>query len=271
MANVRSDSFVGAARSTARLIRAQMSTDVRHVTRDSLLAFVVLLPLLLALAYRFVIPGSDEMTRIVASELPAHLEPYRGFFERFARGYEPALMSMFVALTPSGVGSVYGLLLVDERDARTLAAVRVTPQPFAGYLAARMLGPSALSLLTTVLAYPIAGLAPLPVASLIVIALAGASLVPPVALFIVTYAPNKMTGLVLLRVVTLVAALPVFAFLAGPGYERLAWPIPTYWQMKALWLAAEGESYWGALAIAVGLNAALTIWLHRQFARRSEV
>lgn len=270
MANARNQSHLGAARATFRLIRGQLATDLRYVTQDSLLAFVVLLPLLLALIYRFVLPDPAAMARIVETGLAPGLEPYRGFFERFADGYGEVLMSTFVGLTPGAVGSVYGLLLVDERDARTLAVVRVTPQPFARYMAARMFGPCVLSLLATVLAYPIAGLAPMPLGRVAVIALAGASMVPAVALFIVAFAPNKLAGLVMMRIATVVLSLPVLAYFAAPGYERLAWPAPSYWQMRAIWRAADGEPYLGGLSIVVALSAVLTIWLYRQFARRPE-
>jgi fluoroquinolone transport system permease protein len=270
MAIDRSETCAGAASATARLIRAQLVTDLRNVTHDSLLAFVVLLPLTLALIYRFVLPDAEAMARLVESGLAPSLEPYRGFFERFASGYGPVLMGTFVGLTPGAVGSVFGLLLVDERDARTLAAVRVTPQPFARYMAARMFTPCALSFAATILAYPIAGLAPTPLAHVAVIALAGASVVPAVALFVVTFAPNKVAGLVMMRIVTVVLALPVFAYFVAPGVARLAWPIPSYWQMKALWLAADGAPFWGALLVVPALSLPLTIWLYRAFARRPE-
>jgi hypothetical protein len=158
---------------------------------------------------------------------------------------------------------------MDERDGRTLAVIRVMPAPFAHYLAARMLPPCALSLLMTIAAYPVAGLAPLPAPTVAAIAAAGVATARIVTLAIAAFAPNKVAGLALLHVVNALLALPILAYFAEPSQARLTWPVPSFWQMKALWLA-DGRAYGWALALTVGLSAPLTFWLYRRFASRRE-
>ncbi len=253
-----------------RLLWAQLALDARNLRRDVLLGFLTVFPFVIALIYRFVIPDQVDLERLAQGALPPGLEAHRAAVEMLAAGLGPVLMGLFAGLNAGLIGSVYGLLLADERDERTLAAVRVMPRPFVFYMAMRMLAPVGLTTVVTVAAYPLAGLAPLPLATVAVIALAGATIAPLVALLILAYAPNKLAALVLMRLATVTLALPALAYFAAPGWERLAWPVPSYWQMKALWLAAEGEAYWPALLLAPALSLPLTFWLYRELSRRSE-
>jgi fluoroquinolone transport system permease protein len=133
-------------------------------------------------------------------------------------------------MSPGLIGAVYGLLLVDERDERTLAVLRAMPLSFARYLAARMATPCVLSLLMTIGAYAVAGLAPLPLTTVAVIAAVGATTVPVVSLTIVVFASNKVAALAIMRVVNAALALLILAYFATPLQEVLAWPVPTFWQ-----------------------------------------
>lgn len=254
----------------ARLTLSLVRTDFRNITRDGLPAFLIVLPLLVALIYRFVIPDQSELARVLHSELSADLEPHRALLETLVGAMAPMLMSIFIAMSPGLIDAVYGLLLVDERDERTLAVLRVMPVSFARYLAARMATPCVLSILVTICAYPLAGLAPLPLATVAAIALVGGTTVPVVALAIVSFAPNKVAALAVMRVANTLLALPILAYFATPTQTLLAWPIPSYWQMKALWLVVDSQPYLWALAVALALNIVLTRWLYRRFVRRSE-
>ncbi len=255
----------------ARLTLSLMLADLRNVSRDALLAFLILSPLLIALIFRFVIPDTASLLLTVRSQLSADLAPHRQELETLVSAMEPLLMSILASMSPGLVGAVYGLLLVDERDERTLAVLRVMPLPFARYLAARMATPCLLSLLMTIAAYPVAGFAPLPLGTVAAIALVGATTVPVVTLTIVTFASNKLVALAIMRVVNAALALPILAYFATPLQELLAWPVPSFWQMKALWLAVDGRPFFFELLLTPVLNVALTLWLYRRFVRRSEM
>lgn len=238
-----------------------MLFDLRNITRDSLLAFLITSPLLIALIFRFAIPDDAALERIVQSY--PQLETLVS-----ARG--PVLMSIVVSMSAGLIGAVYGLLLVDERDERTLTVLRVMPVSFGRYLFARLTTPCLLSMLMTIAAYPVAGLAPLPFATVAAIAMVGATTVPVVTLTIVTFSTNKVVALAIMRVVNALLALPILAYFASPLQEMLAWPVPTFWQMKSLWLATEGQTYLWALTLTPALNAPLVLWLYHRFTRRSE-
>ncbi len=251
----------GAILPPARLTLSLMLADARNVSRDGLLAFLIASPLLIALIFRFAIPDDAALAQIVGSY--PQLETLVN-----ARG--PVLMSIVVSMSSGLIGAVYGLLLVDERDERTLTVLRVMPVSFAHYLIARLATPCLLSMLTTIAAYPLAGLAPLPLATVAIVALAGATTVPVVTLIIVSFAANKVVALTIMRVVNALLALPILAYFATPLQEMLAWPVPSFWQMKALWLAASGEPHLWALLITPALNVPLTLWLYQRFRRRAE-
>lgn len=245
-------------------------SDARNIARDGLLGFLILLPLGVALIFRFLIPSEAQLERMVESNLPGDLAAYQSLFSVIAAGLDEVLMAIFVGMSPGLIGAVYGLMLVDERDQRTLAVLRVMPINFARYLAARLVTPCGLSLAVTIAAYPLCGRLPLPALDIVAIAVAGTSTVPTAVLAIVTFASNKVGALAMMRVVNGALALPFLAYFASPVQGLLAWPVPSFWQMKALWLASQGQAYVWPLACTLALNMVFSAWLFRRFNRRRE-
>lgn len=230
-------------------------TDFRNITREALLIFMVLLPLPLALMLRFALPEVEAM-------LQARLE-----FD--LESYHPLMMAVFIA-TPAGIiGSLYGLMLVDERDEGTLAVLRVMPVPFDAYLFARLAIPTSLAALMIIVSYPLAGLTPLPLSAVLPIAVVGASAVPMAALTVVSIAPNKVAALAVFRLLNSILALPAVIYIF-PAWQATAWAVPTFWPMQALWLAAKGQDFALELLIGFAVSAIWTAALYRFFSRRSE-
>lgn len=252
-----------------RLLLTLALADIRRIARDGLLAFLIFLPVGVALIYRFLLADA-ELQDLLDAGLPADLEVHRNLLQAVADGIEPMLMGVFVGMSPGLIGAVYGLLLADERDERTLAVLRVMPISFGQYLFARMVTPCILSLIVTIMAYPIAGMAPMPLETVILIALAGVTTVPVVVLAIVVLASNKVAALAVMRVVNGLLAIPVLAYFASPAQELFAWPMPSFWQMKALWLAADDQPFAWALTVTPAINIPLTIWLYSRFVNRNE-
>lgn len=258
--------MVGAQRTKRgrNLLVALIVTDFHNIARDALLAVIIVAPILVALIFRAFVPDVDQLQ----DALEAYLTPATA--ERLAVAAPLLFMSSLMAIAPGLVGAVYGLLLVDERDDRTLTVLRVMPTPFSRYLLARLVLPSALATLMSIVAYPLAGLAPLPMSVVIALAITGATSVPVVTLAMVAFSPNKVAALAVMRVANTVLALPLLAYFATPPMLYLAWPVPSFWQMKALWLAADGAPFVGALALSVAINAALCWLFYRFFMQRAE-
>ncbi|MCB0153322.1 MAG: hypothetical protein KDF65_00900, partial [Anaerolineae bacterium] len=95
--------------------------DVRNIGRDSLLAWMIVIPLLTGLMVRLLLP---RLSPWLLARYAFDLTPYYGL-----------LMSYLVVLiTPILFGAVIGFLLLDERDDQTLLAMQVTPLPLSSYL-----------------------------------------------------------------------------------------------------------------------------------------
>ena len=112
-----------------------------------------------------------------------------------AAPYYPLVMSGYLMTASGIVGMVVGFLLLDERDAHTLTALRVTPLSMRRYLAYRVTVPLLVATASTLLGYSMIGITPLPFSSLLAISVVGALSAPLLALVLATAAPNKVAGL----------------------------------------------------------------------------
>jgi fluoroquinolone transport system permease protein len=158
--------------------------------------------------------------------------------------------------------------LLDERDARTLAALRVTPLSMQHYLAYRIALPLLLGIASTLIAYPLIGITPLPFPCLLAIAIVAGSSAPLLALVLAVAAPNKVAGFAAVKVMNGVNLLPVIAYFVPIPLQFLAGILPMYWPMRALWSAAAGEPYAGYLLIGSIVAGGALVVAARLFDRR---
>jgi fluoroquinolone transport system permease protein len=220
---------------SAGSLRALVSADSRLLWRDPLLGWVLLLPIGLALVLRVLIPAA---TAALQAETAFDL----------AR-YYPLIMGGYLMTAPGIVGMVIGFLLLDERDARTLTALRVTPLSMPRYLAYRIALPLLVGTIATLVGYPLVRITPLSFATLLPIAAVAALAAPLLALVLATAAPNKVAGFAAVKVLNSVNLLPIASYLVPAPWQYFAGILPPYWPMRALWSAAAGEPYEGYLAI----------------------
>lgn len=238
---------------TLKLFRTLGPTDLRNVSRDALLVWIPLIPLVMALMFRLAVPALAVFLRM---RFGFDLEPYYGL-----------IMSNFVVLAPTVVGMVVGFLLLDERDDRTLQALQVTPVTLPSYLFYRLSAPMVLGTLVTLIGYPVAGLTPLPLLDLLLLSLLASFNAPFMALLLVAFAENKVAGFAVLKMVNAIMLLPVLAYFVDSPLQTLAGVIPSYWGLKAFWLAAAGQGYALALGLGVVTNLVALRLLQRRFYR----
>ena len=238
----------------AATLRALVYADSRSLCRDPLLGWVLLLPLGLAVLFRILSPraGGELLTATGFDLAP----------------YYPLIMGGYLMTTPGIVGMVTGFLLLDERDARTLMALRVTPLSMRRYLAYRVTLPLLLGTAATLVGYPLIGITPLPLTSLLAIAAVAALSAPLLALVLATAAPNKVAGFAMVKVLNGVNLLPVVAFFLPLPLQYVAGVLPPYWPMRALWSAAAGQGYALYLGIGALVSAGALAFAARLFDRR---
>ena len=119
------------------------ANDIRLVRRDNLLRWMLLLPVALTALARWGLgPLADSLRQWF------DLEPYYPLVASYA-------LLLSTSLT---FGQVTGFLLLDEREDRTLSALRVTPVPFNFYLVYRISAPTVLSAVASVLCVKLSGI-----------------------------------------------------------------------------------------------------------------
>jgi fluoroquinolone transport system permease protein len=207
-----------------KVIRSLGINDVKNIIRDPFLKWMIPAPFLMAIAFRFLIP---ELTTLVA--------PWIALEE-----YYPLLLSMVVVFVPLMYGIVVGFMLLDERDENTLTALKVTPMSIRRYLLYRVTAPIIVSIVTTLLAYPLVGLMDLDLTSLVAVTILASMSAPFIALIFVAFARNKVEGFAIQKMLGGVFMIPMVAYFIHSDWQLLFGIFPTYWPLKAFWVACEG-------------------------------
>jgi fluoroquinolone transport system permease protein len=241
-----------------RALAAFARNDIRGTYRDPLLVMIVIAPIIWTTGVLVLTP---LFTRMLAQRYDFDLIPYY-----------PLVLTAFLLLTSVIiVGGLASFLVLDEVDAGTLTALRVTPVPLSTFFAYR-----AATVMVVTTAYVIATmsfsgiLAPGLVPALIPIGLlAGLSAVVTL-LLIVAMANNKIQGLAAVRGLgMLIAGLPCLPWFIHSGWNLAFGVLPPYWAAKAFWIASEHGTWWPYLLVGVVYNVAVAWPLFRRFVAKS--
>lgn len=233
------------------IFRTLGPVDLKNIRRDSMLLWISLIPLMVALLFRIAAPQL---------EIYAQKE-----FDLDIREYYPLLMSTFLMISPAMVGVIVGFLLLDERDDRMLTAMLVTPIPISSYLTYRISLPIILGIIMTLIGFPIACLVSIPLGSLVLIAILGSLSGPIMALTLATFAENKVAGFAVMKMVNAILMFPTLAFFVKSDWQILAGIIPAYWSLKVFWLAADGDGFLIYFVVGLIVNTAAIYLLLKRF------
>jgi fluoroquinolone transport system permease protein len=231
-------------------LRALSAIDTGSVLADPMLRWLAVVPLMVALAIRGLLPT-------VAARVGALAGVDLGWIVAPLSGYA------VVGIAPLIAGAVVGFLLLDQRDDRTLLALQVTPLPMGVYLAYRLAAPTAVAFLVTLAAIATAGGQGLGPGAAVLAALAAAPLAPLAALALAAFARNKVQGAALMKAASLVLMAPLAGLFLDPVWGLTLGILPTYWVAHATWALQGGASAWGFIAggwvLSTLLSAAL-LW-----------
>jgi fluoroquinolone transport system permease protein len=243
---------------TASALLAFGRNDIRGTYRDPLLVMLVLAPVLWTTGVVLLTPMFTEM---LADRYQFDLVPYY-----------PLVLTGFLLLTSIIIaGGLGAFLVLEEVDAGTLAALRVTPVPmstFFGYRAATVV------LVTTV--YVVATLSfsgilePGLVPALIPIGLLSGLSAVVCLLLIVVLANNKIQGLAMVRALgMLIAGLPALPWFIDSAWNLAFGVLPPYWAAKAFWVASAHGTWWPYLVVGAVYNLAIAWLLFRRFVAKA--
>jgi hypothetical protein len=182
----------------------------------------------------------------------------------------PVLWVVLLVLhTPVMVGSVTGLLLLEDRDHGVLPAVAVTRASVWTLLSYRLATAVVVSAVLVAVSLPIAGVdhpaGPIGAAALV---MAAAVCSPVPALLMAGTADNRAQGVAALKMLSLPLYLPIASWFVDPTWWWPFAPVPTAWATWATWTSspAAAVAYAG---IALTLSAALTVPLARRLVARA--
>lgn len=223
------------------MVKSLAAADGRRVLRDDFLAWMAVVPFGIALVLRFL------------------AEPIRS---AFGAGDGAVWLSIietafFAVVMPLVLGTLLGFMLLDEKDEKTLTAIRVTPVSLRGYLAWRARAVGVGSALVTAFTLPIAGLTGMGAWGTILTALAGAPLAASFGLVLVSGAANKIQGFAVVKLALVALLLPCIGLVLGGWWTwATAW-LPSWWPVMTYDALTHGQAAWAYLGGSYLLNGAL--------------
>ena len=236
----------------AAVVRALGPIDARSVARDSMLRWLVGMPIVYALAFRWGVPAVDGW---LGQRYGFDLTPHY-----------PLLASFLVLITPALMGAVVGFLLLDHRDDRTLTALQVTPLTVEGYLAYRIAVPMVVSVPVMMACIAISDLVTMGVFPALAAAVQAAPTAPLFALFAGAFASNKVQGFALLKGVGVLTWPPVIAWFVSSPWQVAFGLDPLYWPLKLFWMLEAGEPrVWLYFLAGLAYQSLLIALLVRRF------
>lgn len=239
---------------TGRAVAAFGRNDIRGTYRDPLLVMVVLAPVIWTSLVAVLTP---KVTEMLAQRHGFDLVPYY-----------PLVLTAFLLLTSIIIaGGLGAFLMLDEVDAGTMTALRVTPVPMATFFGYRA---GTVMVVTTV--YVIATLSfsgilePGLTGALVPIGLVAGLSAVVTLLLIVTMAGDKIQGIAMLRALgMLIAGLPCLPWFIDSPWNLAFGVLPPYWAAKAFWVASAHGIWWPYLLGGVAYNLAIAWPLFRRF------
>ncbi len=229
--------------------------DLRNIYRESMLLVIALVPLFVTLLVRF---GLPPLTAWSAGQ-GFDLAPHTGFIQAYLLLF-PAMM----------LGMAMGYVLLDERDEQVLSYVSVTPLGKSGYLRYRLLSPVAGGVVYALVLPLLLGMGWKTTLVLSPAALLAGMQAPLFVLAMGAFAGDKVEGLALAKVLSVVFLAPIVAYVPGAPWKWLCLVIAPAWVTECALAGLRGA--WGATAFYfVGGVLVLGGWLlvlARRFIRR---
>ena len=168
------------------------------------------------------------------------------------------------------VGGLGAFLVLDEIDAGTLTALRVTPVSLASFLAYRAATVVVVTTVYVVATMSFSGiLRPGLVPALVPIGMITGLSSVVTLLLIVAVASNKIQGIAMVRLLgIIIAGLPCLAWFVESPWNIAFGLLPPYWAAKAFWVASDHGTWWPYLLGGLVFNVAVA-WplVHRFIAK----
>lgn len=230
---------------------------LRQIVRDGMLLILIPAPFLMGAALRLILPLADS---IVAEKMNFSLDPWYPLSDTFV-----------MAMTPVMTAMVWAFLMLDERDESIGIYYNITPAGGRAYLMARMGIPMLWAFISSLLVIWLFGLAVGNIVVLLSVAVIGALQGVITCILLVALAGNKVEGLALAKLTSLLLlGLPVAWFIDAPS-KYLCGFLPSFWMGEIIYTAYAYEASLALFSGFVGIICSV-VWiavLRRVFLRRT--
>lgn len=205
-----------------KTIRQTFFQMIAYLRKDTMLFFACIMPILLGPFFRLGIPFLES---VLTSRLhiSAILSPYYAMFDIFLATLSPAMYCI-----------VSAMVVLEEADDKTSLYLFVTPLAKKGYLVARFGIPAACALVVTAVLLPFCKLTALCFSDIVLLIGGGVLQGIIIALLVVTIASNKLEGMAVTKLSTLMIFSVVVPFFIKQNIQYIAFLLPAFWMGKAI-------------------------------------
>jgi len=243
-----------------QLVRKLGRNDVKVIGRDSFLIFMFSFAVIIATVLRFGLPAFNDFL------LANNILNETTFITSLTEIYPMIVAYMGVYTAPLLVGTVFGFMLLDEKDDHTITAMLVTPVPLQQYLTYRILVPIVLTFIFIIGMVLFMNQALIPIWQLMLVATGGALTAPIIMLFFATFAANKVQGFALSKFGGISGWSIMLGWFVPMPFQLLIGFFPPFWITKTYWMILEGNDlWWAALVIGIITQLGLIVVLMRRF------
>jgi fluoroquinolone transport system permease protein len=237
-----------------RAVAAFGRNDIRGTYRDPLLWMIVVAPVIWTTGVAIFTPMFTEM---LSERYDFDLVPYY-----------PLVLTAFLLLTSIIItGAIAAFLVLDEMDAGTMTALRVTPVPLSTFFAYRAATVMVVTTIYVIATLSFSGiLEPGLLPALIPIGLLSGLTAVVCLLLIVVVANNKIQGIAMVRTLgMLMAGLPALPWFIDSAWHLAFGVLPPYWAAKAFFVASDHGTWWPYVVVGAVYNLAVAWALFRRF------
>ena len=234
--------------------------DSKLIARERFLVFLFIFIIYMIVVLRFGLPWLDNYLAVKGvfpnENISSRVSDYYPLIVAFFALFEGALLA----------GTVFGFLLLDEKDNNTIKAILITPVTLNRYMLYRITIASMATFIIVLAMLIFINQALLPWWQLILVSIGASFTTPIVTLFYAVYAENKVQGFAYAKFVSVAGWVILIAWFVSNPFQWLFGLFPPFWISKAYWMAFEGNQlWWISLIIGIVSQVALIILLLKRF------
>jgi len=189
---------------------AVLSYDMKNTFRDPSLIMILVAPFLIILVLM-------------------HGYPLLIQFVPQASEYKKEAVSLFALISSVFPGFIMSFILFDEKDVQLFPVIKATPVSLSGFLKSRLGFMVFVGFIMSLFVFMFNGIYAFPITTSILASLLAGLNSPILILFILNFAKNKVEGLMMLKIATIILFIPIIIFFLDSNWENLFAIFPAFW------------------------------------------